>query len=90
MVAKMKSIAAIAMPTGTLQWTAMDEMIDHCAQFVDEFNKDSEMKMTKEEAVANMKQFFLYWNVGKSLSIPDKTGYIRYSYIAGYTFCVVH
>ena len=36
----------------------MDEMIDHCALFVDEFNKDSEMKMTKEEAVANMKQFF--------------------------------
>lgn len=36
----------------------MDEMIDQCAQFVDEFNKDSEQKMTKEEAVANMKQFF--------------------------------
>jgi len=28
----------------------MDEMINHCAQFVDEFNKDSEIKMTKEEA----------------------------------------
>ena len=26
----------------------MDEMIDHCALFVDEFNKDSEMKMTKD------------------------------------------
>ena len=26
----------------------------------------------------------------KSLSIPDKTRYIRYSYIAGCTFCVVH
>ena len=36
----------------------MDEMINHCAQFVDEFNKDSEIKMTKEEAIANMKQFF--------------------------------
>ena len=36
----------------------MDEMINHCAQFVDEFNKDSEVKMTKEEAIANMKQFF--------------------------------
>ena len=36
----------------------MDEMIQHCAQFVDEFNKDSEMKYTKEEAIANMKQFF--------------------------------
>ena len=69
----------------------MDEMIDHCALFVDEFNKDSEMKMTKEEAVANMKQFFpLLKRWKKSLSIPDKTRYIRYSYIAGCTFCVVH
>ncbi len=25
---------------------------------IDEFNKDSEVKMTKEEAIANMKQFF--------------------------------
>ena len=36
----------------------MDEMINQCAQFVDEFNKGSEVKMTKEEAIANMKQFF--------------------------------
>ena len=40
------------------QKCTMDEMINHCAQFVDEFNKDSEVKMTKEEAIANMKQFF--------------------------------
>ena len=33
----------------------MDEMINQCAQFVDEFNKGSEVKMTKEEAIANMK-----------------------------------
>ena len=45
MVVRMKNIAVIA-------------MINHCAQFVDEFNKDSEIKMTKEEAIANMKQFF--------------------------------
>lgn len=36
----------------------MDEMIDHCAQFVDEFNKDSEVKYTKEDAIANMKKYF--------------------------------
>ena len=36
----------------------MDQMIDHCAQFVDEFNKDADFHYTKEEAVANMKLFF--------------------------------
>ncbi|WP_024993290.1 zinc ribbon domain-containing protein [Phocaeicola paurosaccharolyticus] len=36
----------------------MDEMIEHCAQFVDEFNKDSEQKFTKEEAIKTMKEFF--------------------------------
>ena len=30
----------------------------HCAQFVDEFNKDADFHYTKEEAVANMKLFF--------------------------------
>jgi hypothetical protein len=29
----------------------MDEMIEHCAQFVEEFNKDSDKKVTQEEAV---------------------------------------
>jgi hypothetical protein len=33
-------------------------MIEHCAQFVEEFNKDSEQKVTKEEAIAMMKQEF--------------------------------
>ena len=36
----------------------MDEMIVHCAQFVDEFNKDSEQKMTKEQAIEQMKMYF--------------------------------
>ena len=36
----------------------MDEMVEHCAQFVEEFNKDSEQKVTKEEAIAMMKQEF--------------------------------
>lgn len=36
----------------------MDEMIIHCAGFVEEFNKDSEKKLTKEEAIQQMKQYF--------------------------------
>lgn len=36
----------------------MDEMINHCAQFVDEFNKDSEVPYTKEEAIAQMRLYF--------------------------------
>lgn len=36
----------------------MDEMIEHCAQFTEEFNKDSEIKFTKEQAIAAMKEFF--------------------------------
>ena len=64
----------------------MDEMIDHCAQFVDEFNKDSERRgCCQHEAVLPSIE-----TLEKSLSIPDKTRYIRYSYIAGCTFCVVH
>ena len=31
----------------------MDEMIEHCAQFVEEFNKDSEQKVTKGERRGN-------------------------------------
>ena len=37
---------------------SMEEMIAHCAQFVDEFNKDSESKMTKEEVIIQMREFF--------------------------------
>lgn len=36
----------------------MDEMINQCVQYLDEFNKDSEQKFTKEEAIAQMKQYF--------------------------------
>lgn len=36
----------------------MDEMIEHCAQFTDEFNKGSQQKITKDEAVIQMKQYF--------------------------------
>ncbi len=36
----------------------MDEMIEHCSQFVNEFNKDAEKKVTMEEAVEQMRKFF--------------------------------
>lgn len=36
----------------------MDEMILKCAEYVDEFNKDSDKKYTKEEAIVQMKQYF--------------------------------
>ncbi len=36
----------------------MDEMIDHCIQFLEEFNKDSGQNLTKEEAITQMRQFF--------------------------------
>lgn len=36
----------------------MDEMIDRCVQYLDEFNKEADQKMTKEEAVSAMKMHF--------------------------------
>lgn len=36
----------------------MDGMIEHCAQFLDEFNSGSNTKYTKEEAIAGMKKCF--------------------------------
>lgn len=36
----------------------MEEMIEHCAGFIEEFNKDSEMKYSTEEAILQMKQYF--------------------------------
>ena len=39
----------------------MEQMIEHCAQFVDEFNKNSEVTYTKEEAIANMKIYWECW-----------------------------
>ena len=40
------------------QDVTMDEMILHCAQFVDEINKERKQNLTKEEAIAQMKMFF--------------------------------
>ena len=36
----------------------MDEMIEFCAQFVDEVNKNMPKPMTKEEYKAMMRQYF--------------------------------
>ena len=36
----------------------MDEMIEHCVQYLDDFNKDTEQKLTKEQAVFQMKEYF--------------------------------
>ena len=41
-----------------LQDCTMDEMIEHCAQFVDEINKQMPKPMTKEEYKQMMKGFF--------------------------------
>jgi len=36
----------------------MDQMIEECLQYLDDFNKDSEQKMTPDQAREQMKQFF--------------------------------
>ncbi len=45
---------------GEFTWkdATMDGMIEHCVQFLDEFNKDSAEQFTREQAIAQMKQFF--------------------------------
>lgn len=40
------------------QTLTMDQMIEHCSQFVDEFNADSPQKLTKEQAISQMKEYF--------------------------------
>lgn len=37
---------------------SMDEMIAHCAQFIDEVNKNLPQPITKEEYIAQMKMYF--------------------------------
>ncbi len=41
-----------------LQDCTMEEMIEHCAQFVGEFNKGSETKLSQEEYIGQMKIYF--------------------------------
>ncbi|MGN0034073.1 MAG: zinc ribbon domain-containing protein [Candidatus Limimorpha sp.] len=49
-----------------LQDCTMEEMIQHCVQFIDEFNKDSEHKVTREEAIAQMRVVFPHLKRWKS------------------------
>ncbi|MBR5685552.1 MAG: pyridoxamine 5'-phosphate oxidase family protein [Muribaculaceae bacterium] len=54
------------------QECTMDEMIEHCAQFVGEFNEGSGLKLTREEAIGQMKMFFPHlkrWR--KSITVSD-------------------
>lgn len=44
----------------------MDEMIEHCLEYLDEFNKDAEQKITKDEAREEMRKFFPMLNRWKS------------------------
>ena len=41
-----------------LQECTMEEMIEHCAQFVDEVNKGLHQTTTKEEYIGQMKMYF--------------------------------
>ncbi|MCQ2290146.1 MAG: zinc ribbon domain-containing protein [Muribaculaceae bacterium] len=40
------------------QQCTMDEMIDHCSEFVDEFNKHAEQPITREQYKEMMYGFF--------------------------------
>lgn len=41
-----------------VQDCTMEGMIDHCVQFLDEFNGACQTKYTKEEAIAQMRAYF--------------------------------
>ena len=43
---------------GFIKDLTMDEMIETCLEYIDEFNKDSEKKMTVDEAKISMKEYF--------------------------------
>ncbi|MDR0825109.1 MAG: zinc ribbon domain-containing protein [Prevotella sp.] len=40
------------------QDVTMDQMIEHCMQFLDDFNSDTDQQLTKEQAIAQMKEFY--------------------------------
>ena len=55
-----------------MQDCTMDEMIEHCAQFVDEVNKGLPQPITKEEYIGQMKMYFPHlkrWR--KELKLSD-------------------
>ena len=56
-----------------LQDCTMDEMIEHCAQFINEVNKGLPAPITKEEYIGQMKMYFPHlkrWH--KNITINDK------------------
>lgn len=36
----------------------MEQMIDHCVQYLDGFNSDAGLQLTREQAVAQMREHF--------------------------------
>lgn len=36
----------------------MDEMIEHCADLIEEYNKNAPEKVTREESIARMREIF--------------------------------
>ncbi|MBQ4279411.1 MAG: zinc ribbon domain-containing protein [Rikenellaceae bacterium] len=36
----------------------MDQMIEHCLEYLDEFNRDSDERLTPEQAREQMRQYF--------------------------------
>ena len=56
-----------------LQDCTMEEMIEHCAQFVDEVNKGLPQPITKEEYIGQMKMYFPHlkrWRKGDTQYYP--------------------
>ena len=56
-----------------LQECTMEEMIEHCAQFVDEVNKGLPQPITKEEYIGQMKVYFPHlkrWRKGDTQYYP--------------------
>jgi hypothetical protein len=40
------------------QNVTMNEMIEHCANYIDDFNEDTGLNLTRDEAVKQMKRYF--------------------------------
>ena len=59
----------------------MDEMIEHCAQFVEEFNKDSEQKVTKEkQTVEQMIRLYCRKKEGNETLCPQCREVLEYAH----------
>ena len=54
----------------------MEQMIDHCAQFTDEINRQSGQNLTQEQAKEMMRQFFPHLKRWKNSFMSNKILYI--------------